>query len=133
MKKSEAIKIANSLYGIDCDQTNSHFSKVNATKPVWWIEVSLKKIQQLKVPFLYFLLQKNTTVRVLKIPILFLRASINDFRIRNDKHVMCFEINISTYQDVIGPNKIDLKRFLLADQDFHPAPTLVLHLDKTTS
>jgi len=39
MKKSQALAIASADHKIDLDKANTHFSRVNKTKPVWWIEV----------------------------------------------------------------------------------------------
>ncbi|BAC94587.1 hypothetical protein [Vibrio vulnificus YJ016] len=116
MEKSEALNIARSKFGLNATNRNSHFSKVNAGKDVWWIEVSIEKITDLNCPNLYFLLQKGSSIDVLDIPTEFLRESADGFRTRTDKkkNCMCFEIDIVSYKDVVGPKKLDLRRFLVS-------------------
>ncbi|EHK5111907.1 hypothetical protein I2702_004725 [Vibrio parahaemolyticus] len=114
MDKSEAIEIAQSKFGINATYQNAHYSKVNSRKDVWWLEVSLDKIKKMKVPRLYFLLQQESSIAVLDIPTEFLRDSADSFRVRHDKNNMCFEIDITSYKDVIGPKKVDLRQFLVS-------------------
>lgn len=113
MKKSQAIQIARDQFGVFATNQNAHFSKVNAAKDVWWIEVSMSKIASIKVPRIYFLLQRGSSISLLDIPTDFLRNNVSSFRIRADKNCMCFEIDIVTYKNVIGPKRVDMSKFLV--------------------
>ncbi|CDT88414.1 conserved hypothetical protein [Vibrio coralliirubri] len=111
MKKSEAMQRARSIYGIDFQNRNTHFSKINKALPVWWLEVSLDKIDDNRVKQIYFLLEDGVNLHLLDIPTDYLRQHKSGFYIQHDKNHMCFKIDISSYQELMGSKRELMKRF----------------------
>ncbi len=49
LKKAKSLELARSKYGIDLENANTHYSKVNADKAAWWIEVAIAKIEKFEL------------------------------------------------------------------------------------
>lgn len=111
MKKSEAMQRARSIYNIDFRSRNTHFSKINKALPVWWLEVSLDKVDDNRLKQIYFLLEDGMNIHLLDIPTEYLRENKSGFYIRNDKNHMCFKIEVSSYQELMGSRRESMKRF----------------------
>ena len=46
LKKAKSLELARSKYGVVLENANTHYSKVNAGKAVWWIEIPIAKIEK---------------------------------------------------------------------------------------
>lgn len=113
MKKSEAMDIVRSTYQIELENANTHFSKVNKSKPVFWFENPVKKIHEHQ--FINLLTEDEGDVSLLEVPCKFMRDNFDGFRIREEKQVVCLELDISTYQNVIGSGQAHFRKFLKSD------------------
>ena len=108
MKKSEALVLAKEKYGVDFNQTNTHFSNVNSAKPVWWFEIPLSKIENNR----FLITEHSGGVNLLAIPIKFFRDNLSGFKIRNDKQKICLELDARTYKNKVGSAKMDFRQFV---------------------
>ncbi|GLT17045.1 hypothetical protein GCM10007938_08220 [Vibrio zhanjiangensis] len=115
MKKSEAMRKASVIYGVDFQSSNTHFSKINKSLPVWWLEVSLKKVNSTKIQNLFFLLEDGDSIHLLNIPTKFLRKNKSGFYTRkdNDKDHICFRIDVKSYRELMGTKRQMMKEFMV--------------------
>ena len=93
--KREAIARVNSQIGHKLlNHQNTHFSNINKTVPVWWLEIPLRKVgKQLHI----ILRQEDGGLIWLRCPPGTLGG--NTFRRRSDKDVVCLEIDIGRFVD----------------------------------
>lgn len=66
MKKSEAIEIARATHEVELNRANTHFSNVNKSKSVWWIEVPLRKLDDHET--INLVVEKSGKVTLLQVP-----------------------------------------------------------------
>ena len=113
MRKSDAIAYVNNQYGLNLNNQNTHYSKENAAKPVWWYEIPLSKIENEDVQDLYLIAERAGDLKVLKVPVSFFRDNRAGFKERTEKGVICLELDVDTYQNIVGSGKNDFSKFLL--------------------
>jgi hypothetical protein len=112
MKKSEALVLAKEKYGVDFNQTNTHFSNVNSAKPVWWFEIPLSKIENNRFQVINLITEHSGGLNLLPIPIKFFRDNLSGFKIRYDKQKICLELDTRTYKNKVGSAKMDFRQFV---------------------
>ena len=83
MNKNEAIEIARTTHSVKLERANTHFSNVNQKKPVWWIEVPLRKLDEHNQ--INLVVEKSGVVTLLEVPTSFLKENLEGFRIRDEK------------------------------------------------
>ena len=112
MKKSEAIILAENKFNIELNNSNTHFSKINAGKPVWWFEIPISKIENTDLSEINLLIENNGQINLLQVPTKFFNDHLNGFKIRINKKVVCLELDINTMQNIVGNDKLNFKQFL---------------------
>lgn len=113
MKKSEALSFINEKYSLNLDNRNSHFSKENAAKPVFWFEIPITKIETRTFQDIYLITECSGDVNLFKVPTKYFRDNMSGFKIRDDKQLICLELDIVTYKNKVGSGKIGFKQFAL--------------------
>ena len=68
MNKKESLELARKKYGIDFETTNTHFSKENSAKPVWWFEIPLSRIRNDKIQSINLIVDDSGEAVLLKVP-----------------------------------------------------------------
>lgn len=112
MNKNEALDFANRNFNAIFNTSNTHFANVNGAKPVWWLEIPINKIKSPSLPYIHLLLKSDNNLNWLKVDRLYLFDNLNGFKIRQNKDVVCLEINTLTFQNMVGASKISFKQFL---------------------
>jgi hypothetical protein len=112
MNKREALDFANRNFNAVFTTFNTHFANVNKAKPVWWLELPINKIKSPSLSYVHFLLKSDNSLNWLKVDRLYLFDNLNGFKIRQNKDVICLEINTLTFQNMVGASKIPFKQFL---------------------
>ncbi|MDA7859259.1 hypothetical protein N9B05_05500 [Mariniblastus sp.] len=112
LNKAKSLELARSKYGVVLENANTHYSKVNAGKAVWWIEIPIAKFE--KFEFINLVVEQSGDVTLLKVPTEFFRNNLSGFRIREQKQVVCLELDIDTFQNVIGEAKVSFKQFVIS-------------------
>ncbi|MGA7260489.1 MAG: hypothetical protein WA709_01550 [Stellaceae bacterium] len=97
---------------------NTHFSNINTSKDVWWLDIPKRKIEQPSTDALHLLLCDDRLGEQrfyhLQVPISYLQKNIRDFRIRDDTDKIHLELAIAgsnIFQDVIGPGLVRFAQF----------------------
>ena len=111
MKKSEAIEIARAMHDVVLDKANTHFSNVNKSKSVWWIEVPLQKLNDHQT--INLVVEKAGDVTLLQVPTEFLKTNIDGFKTREAKQMICLELDIDTFENRVGSGKHNFKSFVV--------------------
>ena len=111
LKKAKSLELARSKYGVVLENANTHYSKVNAGKAVWWIEIPIAKIEKFEV--INLVVEKSGDVTLLEVPTKFFGDNISGFKIREDKQVICLELDIDTFQNVVGEARLGFKQFVV--------------------
>jgi len=111
MNKKEALEFARVKYGIDFNSANTHFSKENSAKPVWWFEIPLSKIQNEKIQIILLIVDNSGEVNLLQVPTNFFKENMAGFKIRKKKQMLCLELDTSTFQNKVGNSKLSFKQF----------------------
>lgn len=90
MKKYQALAL---LPGID--KTGIHFSNINASKDVWWLDIPISKIQSPSHPLLTLVLHDHRVAKlhVLDVPTAFLLENFESLSIREDKDMVSLELS----------------------------------------
>ena len=60
LNKAKSLELARSKYGVALENANTHYSKVNAGKPVWWIEIPISKFE--KFEFINLVVEQSCDV-----------------------------------------------------------------------
>ena len=110
MNKNEAIEIARTTHNVELERANTHFSNVNQKKPVWWIEFPLRKLDEHNQ--INLVVEKSGVVTLLEVPTSFLKENLEGFRIRDEKQMLCLDLDIETFRNVIGADKLGFKQFV---------------------
>ena len=75
---------------------NTHFSNINTSKDVWWLDIPKRKIEQPSTDALHLLLCDDRLGEQrfyhLQVPISYLQKNIRDFRIRDDTDKIHLEL-----------------------------------------
>ena len=111
MKKSEAIEIARTTHDVVLDKANTQFSSVNKSKSVWWIEIALRKLDEHQT--INLVVEKSGTVTLLQVPTEFLKTNIDGLRTREEKQLLCLEIDIDTFENRVGSGRYSFKSFVV--------------------
>jgi len=70
------------------------FANINITEPVWWLDISCKKLQENAHEFLVFALcGEKEQLEILKVPTAFLRENLSNLDGRDDKDVLSLELS----------------------------------------
>jgi hypothetical protein len=109
-KKSEAIILAEEKFRFKLNNLNTHFSKVNTGKPVWWFEIPISKIDNPNIREINLL--RNDQINLLNVPTKFFKDHFTGFKIRKNKKVICLELDINTLQNIVGSEKVYFKQFI---------------------
>ncbi|MCL1051163.1 hypothetical protein L2755_16240 [Shewanella abyssi] len=108
MGKKEALTLANKQYDSSFTTGNTHFSKINKSKAVWWHEIPISKINHDTLTDINLLLEDKHGLRWLKVSTAFLQG----FKVRERKGVICLELDINTFQNIVGPARVSFKSFI---------------------
>ena len=111
MKKSEAIEIAKVTHKVELKRANTHFSTVNRSKSVWWIEVPLQKLDDHRT--INLVVEKSGKVTLMQVPTAFFRDNIHSFKTRESKQVLCLELDIDTFENRVGSARHNFKSFVI--------------------
>lgn len=104
------------------DRRTIHFASVSKTKPVWWVEVPLRKLEPDGPDEINLLLyeQPEDLVHHLRVPADFLRQQLPHLDIRPDKQLIALQL--STERDKLYRNMrptesgVEFGRFLVSVQ-----------------
>ena len=88
-KRSAMERINSALGNVLLNHDNTHFSNVNASKPVWWFNIDPCKFEN----DLHLLCAKNSGLIWLKIEANIFRSPERTFRFRSDKGLVDLEIS----------------------------------------
>ena len=113
MNKTEAITLVNEKYGLKLDSRNTHYSKENAGKPVWWYELPLSKIHDTSLSDIYLIAERRGELKLFKVPTEYFRKNLSGFKIRDDKQVLCLEIDVVLYKNRVGTGQSSFTKFVL--------------------
>ncbi|GGP52314.1 hypothetical protein [Shewanella saliphila] len=113
MDKIEALDFANKHFNSVFNSSNTHFANVNKAKPVWWIEIPINKIKSPNLPYIHLLLKSDRALNWLKVDRQYFVDNLAGFKVRENKDVICLEINSNTFQNMVGPNRASFKQFLI--------------------
>jgi hypothetical protein len=108
MNKSEALAVENKRLSRrlrPLNNTNTHFSNINSSKEVWWLDIPLEKIRTGKIDPLHLLLydDRSRELHHLEVPIAYFRRNMKALVIRPDKDVISLELSAARsnrFQDV---------------------------------
>ena len=112
MIKSEAIALAKDKFNFELNNSNTHFSKVNAAKPVWWLEIPLSKINDPSLSEINLLVENNGQIDLLQVPTMFFKDHLSGFKVRDEKQVVCLELDIKSFRNMVGAEKADFNKFV---------------------
>lgn len=112
MKKTDALIIANGSFDSLFTNKNTHFSKVNKAKPVWWLEIPIRKLDDPSLPDINLLLEENGTLKWLRVSTSVLTQHFSGFKVRLNKDVICLELDTSNLKNVVGSEKLSFRQFL---------------------
>jgi len=112
MNKKESFELARKKYGIDFATTNTHFSKENSAKPVWWFEIPLPRIQDDKIQSINLIVDDSGEVVLLKVPTKYLKENMAGFKVREKEQRLCLELDTKTFQNKVGDSKLSFKQFV---------------------
>ncbi|WP_351088234.1 hypothetical protein [Shewanella sp. S1-49-MNA-CIBAN-0167] len=112
MTNRETLDFANRDFNADFTTSNTHFFNVNTAKPIWWIEIPISKIKSPSLPYIHLLLKSDNNLNWLKVDKLYLVDNLKGFKIRQNKDVICLEIDSHTFQNMVGSSKTSFKQFL---------------------
>ena len=90
MDKKSSMERINATLGCELlNRVNTHFSNVNAKKPVWWFNINPRKFES----DLYLVCANNLELILLKIDANAVSDPTQTFRFRTDKCLVDFEIS----------------------------------------
>ncbi|QQX80298.1 hypothetical protein JK628_23025 [Shewanella sp. KX20019] len=112
MNKREAIDLANNQYNASLTTSNTHFSNINQTKSVWWLEIPISKIKLDTLTDINLLLKDKQALHWLKVSTAFLKGNLQGFKVRDNKGVICLELDINTFYNIVGPARVSFKPFI---------------------
>ena len=112
MRKSEAIALAKDKFNFELNNSNTHFSKVNAAKPVWWLEIPLSKINDPSLSEINLLVERNGQIDLLQVPTMFFKDHLFGFKVRDKKQVVCLELDIESFRNMVGAEMADFSTFV---------------------
>jgi len=112
MNKKEGIELAREKYNIDFNSANTHFSKENLAKPVWWFEIPLSRIQNEKIQIINLIVDDSGEVVLLQVPTKFFIENLTGFKIREEKQMLCLELDTKSFQNKVGDSKLSFKQFV---------------------
>jgi len=119
MTREEAIsRAARHCRSADIRASTTHFSNINASKNVWWLDIPGQRITNPTFTTMHFLLYDGRPNRPefhhLAVPIMYIRQSIGGLRIRTDNNKVSLELSAETsnlFQDVIGTGRVSFGQF----------------------
>ncbi len=77
MKKPEAIAILKEKYDLNLHKSNTHFSKENSAKPVWWFEIPLSKVEAGNFQIINLICERSGEVNLLQVPTKYFRDNMS--------------------------------------------------------
>jgi hypothetical protein len=105
MTRAEAIARINRRYGsAQLNRRDTHFANINATKPVWWLDIPSHKLEG-SVRAINLLLYDDRVddLHYLRVPTQYFRANLGGLVVRNDKECITLELSADRqhlFQDV---------------------------------
>ena len=69
------------------------FSNINEAKAVWWLDISLKKVDGGYEFLIFALCNEKQQLEVIKVPTAFLRKHLSILNVREDKSVISLELS----------------------------------------
>ena len=93
MQKADALKIVNLT-----PEKGIHFSNINKTAPVWWLDIPIGEIESEQLEFIIFVLHEpnERLLHVLEIPTAFLRERIKNLHFWPKKTGDFYSFRLST-------------------------------------
>lgn len=103
--KNEAIGLFNRQSGNSLHNSTTHFANINSSKPVWWFDISVKKITSGKVNTIDILVfhNKANSLHYLRVPTTYIIENFDKFYVREDKNSVSLELSSersNQFQDV---------------------------------
>lgn len=98
ISKNEAIaRLCRERPALKLDSKTTHFANINATKDVWWYDISRKKVTAGQHENLNVLAYDHRTNELhhLRVPTKFLRDNLDKLVVRLDKDTISFELSAS--------------------------------------
>jgi hypothetical protein len=113
--KQEVLAIVKEKYGISIDfyDVNTHFSRVNKSKPVWWIEIPMSEIEEKFNVINLIVVDSSGGVVLMQVPVKYFLDNVANkkIKVRDDKNKIHLEIDVRSYRDVIGMGEVSFKQF----------------------
>ena len=101
IEKSYAIQcVNNNNRARSLTNQNTHFSNINASKNVWWLDIPLEKINSDRESSINILLYEynSASLFLLVVPKTYFREHISSFVCRNEKKVISLELSADTFR-----------------------------------
>ena len=102
--------------------SNTHFSSINSSKNVWWLDIPREKLTTPLFEQINLLLYDDQPAKPrlhhLVVPVSYLRQNLQHLRIRTDNNKISLELSANTsniYDDVIGAGRLSFRQFLHCD------------------
>ena len=93
MKRAEAIVRINRRYGSQLNRRDTHFANINASKPVWWLDIPIQKVKgSVRTINLLLYDERVDDLHYLKVPTEYFRANLSGLVVRDDKACISLEL-----------------------------------------